>query len=573
MAKKSEHPAEELSPSLPYIPRDGEVSHGGDEEIDDSIDPRLAMLVSQLADRMQSGESIDIQAECERYPEYSQDLKMLWGTLVVTDAVGNSDSSWALAKGDSGSWDLNLPFRLGDYELLEEVGRGGMGVVFRAKQLSLGREVAIKMILKDRLASPIEKQRFVAEAKATAMLDHPGIVPVYDVGEIDGRPYFVMKFIKGRTLHEQVESSEITLHDAVQTVEQICRAVQYAHEHGIVHRDIKPSNILVDDFGHARLTDFGLAKHSDGMDSLTRTGAVIGTPNYMSPEQASGRMGTIGPASDVYSLGSVLYFATTGRPPFQSVGPVDLLLKILEVDPTPPRSLNSHIDRDLEMITVRALQKPQDLRYRSAAAMGDDLQAYLRDEPISARSINWIQIASRIFRDTHHAPVLENWGVLWMWHSLVVLLVCVCTELFQWSGATRWTYPMLWTVGLGAWAAVFWALRRRMGPVTFVERQIAHVWGASMIAIGLVFPIEWLLELPALTLTPLISVICGMVFMVKAGILSGAFYLQALALFASTFLMIAFPLYSHLIFGVIAALSFFIPGLKYYRQSLDRNVH
>lgn len=563
-----------LPAGLPCVSRDGGPSNLWDDEaFDDSIDPRLAMLISELADRMQNGESIDIMAECERYPEHANELKMLWGTLVVTDAVGYSDVSSFGDRSDSGSWNMTLPYRLGDYELIEEIGRGGMGVVFRAKQLSLNREVAVKMILKDRLASPIEKQRFLAEARATAMLDHPGIVPVYDVGDIDGRPYFVMKFVKGRTLHEQVDSSIITIHEAVRTVEQICRAVQYAHEHGIVHRDIKPSNILVDDFGHARLTDFGLAKHADGMDSLTRTGAVIGTPNYMSPEQASGRMGPIGPASDVYSLGSVLYFATTGRPPFQSAGPVDLLLKILEQDPPPPRSLNSLIDRDLEMITVRALQKPQDLRYRSAAAMGDDLQAYLRDEPISARSINWIQIVSRLFRDTHHAPVLENWGVLWMWHSLVVFFVCACTEFFQWAGATRWSYPMLWTVGLGAWAAVFWALRRRMGPVTFVERQIAHVWGASMIAIGLVFPIEWLLDLPALTLTPLISVICGMVFMVKAGILSGAFYWQAFALFASTFLMIALPIYSHLIFGVVAALCFFIPGLKYYRQSLVRNLH
>ncbi len=537
------------------------------DEVDESIDPRLATLVSDLADRMQQGESIDIQAECDRYPEFSDELKSLWGTILVTDAVALSDSEGG--EGDSGNWQMSLPFRMGDFELLEEVGRGGMGVVFRARQWSLNREVAIKMILRDQLASQTEKRRFLAEARATAQLDHPGIVPVYDVGEIDGRSYFVMKFIQGKTLHELVEASEITILEAVRCVEQVCRAVQFAHERGIVHRDIKPSNILIDEFGHARLTDFGLAKQTDGMDSLTRTGAVLGTPNYMSPEQASGRMGPIGPASDVYSLGSVLYFATTGLPPFSAKGPIDLLLKILEQDPIPPRSLNSKVDRDLEMIVVRALQKPPDLRYRSANALGDDLLAYMRDEPISARSIHYAQIVARWFRETHHAPILENWGLLWMWHSLIVLLVCVCTEWFQWNGATRWTYPMLWTVGLGAWAAVFWALRRRMGPVTFVERQIAHAWGASMIAIGMVFPIEWLLNLPALTLTPLISVICGMLFLVKAGILSGVFYVQAFCLFASTFIMIAFPTYSHIIFGVVAALSFFIPGLKYYRQSLE----
>jgi serine/threonine-protein kinase len=200
--------------------------------------------------------------------------------------------------------------------------------------------------------------------------------------------------------------------------------------------------------------------------------------------------------------------------------------------------------------------------------MGDDLLSFLRDEPIAARSGQFAQVVARWFRETHHAPVLENWGLLWMWHSLVLLLVCILTELLQWNGASQWAYPLLWTVGLGAWAAVFWALRRRMGPVTFVERQIAHVWGASMIAIGSLFPVEGALGLQPLTLTPLLGVITGMVFLIKAGILSGAFYIQAFSLFATTALMCAFPQYAHLVFGVVCALSFFIPGLKYYRQSL-----
>jgi serine/threonine-protein kinase len=200
--------------------------------------------------------------------------------------------------------------------------------------------------------------------------------------------------------------------------------------------------------------------------------------------------------------------------------------------------------------------------------MGDDLLAYLRNEPISARSGQFAQIIARYFRETHHAPVLENWGLLWMWHSLVLILVCVLTEILQWNDVNRWTYPLLWTVGLGAWAGVFWALRRRMGPVTFVERQIAHVWGASMIAIASLFPIEWALNLRPLQLTPLLGVISGMIFLIKAGILSGVFYIQAVCLFATTGLMLAYPSVAHLIFGAVAATSFFVPGLKYYKQSL-----
>lgn len=570
--RESERAPNNLPAKMPFRPYpDTDPSLYDDIDDLEELDPRLAGIVSALADRMQRGDSIDILEECRRYPEFSNELKSLWGTIVVAEAVGSDDAKAASSDSphDSGSWRMPLPHVMGDFELLEEVGRGGMGVVYRATQLSLGREVAIKMILKDQLASSQERQRFFAEARATAKLEHAGIVPVYDVGEVDGRPYFVMKFIRGRTLHDLIRAGEVSQRDAARILEQTCRAVQVAHDAGIVHRDIKPSNILIDEMGHAKLTDFGLAKQKDSMDSLTRTGVVLGTPTYMSPEQASGKMGPIGPASDIYSLGSVLYHAITGQPPFVSKNPVDLLLKILEQDPPLPRLIIPRVDRDLEMIVIRALQKPQDLRYRSAESMGDDLQAFLRDEPISARSGQFVQVVSRWFRETHHAPVLENWGLLWMWHSLVLLLVCVLTEILQWNGANRWSYPLLWTVGLGAWAGVFWALRRRMGPVTFVERQIAHVWGASMIAIGMLFPIEWGLNLPPLTLTPLIGVISGMIFLIKAGILSGAFYFQAFALFVTTGFMIAYPDIAHLLYGVVAALSFFIPGLKYYRQSLD----
>ena len=545
-----------------------------DEEEDDlestEIDERLASLVASLADRHQRGDSIDIVEECRLYPEFASELKSLWGTIVVTEAVGAVEASAIKLGRDigSGAWQLPLPYEFGDFELRELIGRGGMGIVYRAQQISLDREVAVKMILKDQLATQQDRQRFFAEARATAKLEHPGIVPVYDVGEIEGRPYFVMKFIKGKTLYELIQDGGLNPRTAARYLEQICRAVQFAHDRGIVHRDIKPSNILIDESGHARLTDFGLAKVSDSMDSLTKTGVVLGTPTYMSPEQASGRMGPIGPSSDIYSLGSVLYHAITGQPPFVGRNPVDLVFKILEQDPPPPRVLAPSLDRDLEMIAVRALQKPQDLRYASASTMGDDLLAYLRDEPISARSGQFAHILARYFRETHHAPVLENWGLLWMWHSLVLILVCVLTEILQWNNVNRWSYPLLWTVGLGAWAGVFWALRRRMGPVTFVERQIAHVWGASMLAIASMFPIEWALDLEPLQLTPLLGVISGMVFLIKAGILSGVFYIQAVCLFATTGFMLAYPLVAHLIFGAVAALSFFIPGLKYYKQSL-----
>jgi eukaryotic-like serine/threonine-protein kinase len=246
-----------------------------------------------------------------------------------------------------------------------------------------------------------------------------------------------------------------------------------------------------------------------------------------------------------------------------------MMLLVLEQDPVPPRMLNPKADRDLEMICLRCLQKPLDLRYASAAALADDLEAYLNDESISARSGRFGQILAGLMRETHHAAVLENWGLLWMWHSLALFIACVATNTLDLLGDNnRWHYFLLWTAGLGAWAAVFWALRRRMGPVTFVERQIAHLWAGSMICIALLFPLEAWLKLEPLTLSPVLGLVTGMVFLAKAGILSGEFYLWAAMLFLTAIPMALYPQYAHFIFGVVSAACFFFPGLKYYRQRL-----
>jgi serine/threonine-protein kinase len=537
-------------------------------DVEPDHEQRLADVVSEVTDAVCRGEIVDLEGVCSQHPELAAELRQLWSAILVTDTAGATGDQGLTDSESLGRWrSLTLPTIVGDYELIEELGRGGMGVVFRARQISLDREVAVKMILRGRLASESDLQRFLAEAAATASLEHPNIVPVYEAGDIEGRPFFSMQLVDGETLAERVARGPMPQRQAAEVVAAVARAIGFAHLQGVLHRDVKPSNILISAGGTPLITDFGLAKQSGSGTDLTRSGMLLGTPAYMSPEQAAGRRDQIGPISDVYSLGCVLYFALTGRSPFVAESPMELVMLVIEQDPPPPRALRPRLDRDLEMIVVRCLQKPTDLRYDSAEALAQDLEAYLADEKVSARSGHFNQVIARVFRETHHATVLENWGKLWIWHALVLLVAGLLTWQMHYHGITgRGVYAAVWTLGLGAWAAVFWKLRQRMGPVTFIERQVAHVWGASMIAIGMLFPIEWWLQLPVLTLSPLLGVISAMVFIIKAGMLSGAFYVQAAALLAASLLMALVPQHSHLIFGIVSAACFAFPGFKYARR-------
>lgn len=528
-------------------------------------------MLADLTDRVQRGEEVNIEQTCHAYPELAVELRELWGTIMVANAVGSDAASAGdEAVPDRQSEAEQLPRCVGDYELLQEIGRGGMGVVYLARQVNLNRQLAVKMILRGPLASQGDRDRFLAEAQAAARLDHPGIVPVYQIGDDGGgRMYFSMKYIKGPTLSDLLEPGPMDSQLAATLLAKVSRAIEFAHQRGVLHRDLKPSNILIDKWGEPHVTDFGLAKRIADPHSMTLSGAIVGTPAYMSPEQAVGGKGSVGPTSDVYSLGAILYHMLTGAAPFQSRSPVDTMMKVIEQDPIPPRQRNRQVDRDLEIIAVHCLQKPTDLRYGSAGALADDLEAYLNHEPIAARSGRLSQVVSRWFRETHHATVLENWGLLWMWHSLALLVACLLTNILFWRQVdNRWAYFYLWSAGFGTWAVVFWVLRHRQGPVTFVERQIAHVWAAALLCIIALFPLEAYLGLPPLKLAPVLGLIAGMVFLVKAGILSGLFYVQAAALFLTAGLMAAFTSYEHLIFGIVSAACFFFPGLKYYRQRL-----
>jgi serine/threonine protein kinase len=543
-------------------------------------DQRLAQLLADMSEQRRRGQTPDINAVAAQHPDLAAELRELWGAVLLADELTRSEHpSPARSVSKSTSKPL-LALRageegkiFGDYELIEEIGRGGMGMVYKAHQRSLNRTVALKMILRGELATPEARTRFRTEAQAAAHLEHPNIVPVYEAGEHDGQAYFSMRFVEGHTLAALLAHGPMRPRDAARYLAAISRAVQYAHERGILHRDLKPSNILIDQKDEPHITDFGLAKRVSGEAAAfgrTATGAILGTPAYMAPEQVSNRRGTLSSASDVYSLGVILYEMLTGRPPFQAPTPVDTLLLVLDQDPVRPRLLNPGVDADLEMICLKCIQKEPELRYPSAGDLAIDLEAYLHGEALSVYSGRLISVFNRTFRATPHAAVMENFGLLWMWHSAVVLLMCALTSGLACSEVKNplW-YLLLWGGGLIVWACIFWRLRKRAGPVLSIERQVAHVWGAAIAATIGVFVIEDLLGEEVLSLAPMLAVIAGITFAIKASMLSGFFYIAAAAEFFTAVPMALRPIYPRygiLLFGIVTAVFFFGPGLKYHRQ-------
>ncbi len=318
----------------------------------------------------------------------------------------------------------------GDYILLEKIAHGGMGVVYRARQVKLQRTVALKMILGDRLGSSEDVQRFYLEAEAAAGLDHPGIVPIYEIGEHAGQHFFSMGLVEGGSLAERIKERPLRPRLAADLIAQVADAIAFAHGQGIIHRDLKPGNILLDRDGRPRVSDFGLAKNVRGDSHLTASGQIMGTPSYMPPEQASGRAGAIGPAADVYALGATLYCRLTGRPPFQAATPVETLQQVLTREPVSPRQLNSAVDRDLEIICLKCLQKETSRRYATASALADDLRRFLAGQPIEARAVGQAEHAWRWCRRN---PLVAGLAA----GIALSLLVGTIVSTTQWARADR----------------------------------------------------------------------------------------------------------------------------------------
>jgi eukaryotic-like serine/threonine-protein kinase len=313
----------------------------------------------------------------------------------------------------------------GDYELLEEIGRGGMGVVYKARQRSLNRTIALKLILSGRFASKESVERLRAEASAAAALRHPNIVAIHEVGEVDGQHYFSMDYVAGRSLAEIVRERPVSADRAAAYVRAIAEAMEEAHRHGTLHRDLKPSNVLIDQHDQPHITDFGLAKRLDEESDLTVSGQAIGSPSYMPPEQAVGKRSAIGPHSDVYAMGALLYHLLTGRAPFSSETVEATLFQVLHNDPVSPRALNSSVPRDLETICLKCLEKEPARRYPTAQRLAEELRRFMEDEPILARPT---ALAEKFWRWCRRRPAVAG------------LLAALAVSLFAGFGAVLWQW-------------------------------------------------------------------------------------------------------------------------------------
>jgi serine/threonine-protein kinase len=356
---------------------------------------------------------------------------------------------------------------IGDYELLDEIARGGMGVVYRARHKGLKRLVALKMILSGQMATYQERQRFLREAELAANLDHPNIVPIYEVDEHEGRPFFSMKLIEGESLSRRVGRIVGDPRAASRLIATLARAVHYAHGKGFLHCDLKPSNVLIDAQGRPYLTDFGLARRAGVDSSLSISGAILGTPSYMAPEQATGSRAGLGPATDVYGLGAILYELLTGRPPFRSPTIMETVVQVLERDPAAPRDLRPEVPRELESICLKCLEKSPRERYATAEALAKELESYLQGDGIEAAG--WL---SRLRRWNRREPELvARLGGLG-------LMAVISQVNYHLSPDPRWLLHLSVQSVLGLWV-VLSLLFQMLLRAGFRSDRVRVLWSAA----------------------------------------------------------------------------------------------
>jgi serine/threonine-protein kinase len=467
------------------------------------------LLRLEVEYRLRKGERPSASEYRERFPEHAS-LVGYW-------------SSAGQAVRAAAPWP-----QLADYEIVAELGRGGMGVVYHARQKSLNRSVALKMIRGDAWGDAGAIARFQAEARTIARLRHPQIVGVHEVGAHNGAPFFTLEYIDGGNLHQRLKGPPLSDKEAAELVVLLARALHHAHGAGIVHRDLKPANILLTTDGMPKVADFGLAKIL-GEGGATISGMVVGTASYMSPEAAAGKVKEVGPVSDVYSLGAILYELLTGQPPFTGDSLLEVLRCVEQEIPQLPRVHNPRVDRSLEAICMKCLEKaPQD-RYPSAEALADDLSAYLRGESVAAEQGTARRLVGAVLRESRYTEVMTRWSMIWMALAVNALVVCILQLALIYAEVSDfWPFVSLWLAKTIADFVTVWFFRWRIHlSVLPVERQLAQVWVFFWFAH---FLMVWSYQAtggPVRLFIPMATLEIAVVLFTMAAILGGSFYLYA----------------------------------------------
>jgi serine/threonine-protein kinase len=566
------------------------------------------LVYSEVLLREERGEPAALAEYVERFPQHEARLRrqfalhgaMDWGSLLGTPGEVPvprplDESNVRTRMGpDAVAAPPGRPAVPG-YVILEELGRGGMGVVYKAWHENLKRPVALKMILIADPTADEHRARFRVEAEAVARLQHPNIVQIYDIGEHQGRPYLALEYVAGGSLDSRLGNKPLPCREAAALVESLARAMHYAHQRGVIHRDLKPANVLLADCGPApadssnstsslrpavaeipKITDFGLAKQLDADSGRTQCGDVIGTPSYMAPEQALARNELVGPATDVYALGAILYESLTGRPPFCAETPQATVNQAVEQAPVPPRLMNACVDRDVEVICLKCLEKAPGDRYATADELAEDLARYRRGEPIRARAMNLIDRLVRVVDRSRDDAEFYDWGPMLLWFGVILFIAQSSVAAILGS---HLEHTLSWIVGIRGMqfvvmAAVFWRFRTpALLPRSAAERQLWAIWLGYLAATAIiVLSNSQLARVGAvaddLAMYPLWSTLSGLAFFVMGSSYWGRLYVVGLAFFVMALIM-PFQLdWAPLEFGIVWAAS--LVGISFHLRDLRK---
>ncbi|KAA1259391.1 Serine/threonine-protein kinase PrkC [Rubripirellula obstinata] len=511
--------------------------------------------MADYIERTEAGETPDPADYLRRFPQFADDLRTFF-----------QNHHW-LAEPDAADISNSLIGKtIGTYVIESEIARGGMGVVYRARQAGLDRPVALKLISTGVLASREERRRFRTEAEAAARLHHPGIVAIHETGDWQGYLFFSMTLVEGPTLQKLIDDCPCEFDWAAAMSVSIARAVGYAHQAGILHRDLKPDNVLMSDDGRPMLTDFGLAKwHRDGT-LLTQTGQVLGTPNYMSPQQASGDA-AIDQTSDVYSLGAILYALLTGTPPHGSGSAAEILQSVLHDDPMPPRGLRSEIPASLENICLKAIAREPNQRYQSADAMADDLECWIQGNPVAADQSGLLGQVARELRRDQHQRHFAAWSRTLLWIGGIIFLAHAIITTLDALDYPRWL--SFWTPRWCMMVAIAWVIYRardgQLTPRTIVERPVYSIWLGYLSSLAAMNLLVFMSVIPAEAMFPATAVLSGFGFLSMSGHVWGGAAIIGLMFMVTALVLPFLSVFAPIVFGAMWLVAL-ITLSKHYQQ-------